>query len=263
MFAKSIVLSDDFLDMPATARCLYFTLNMLADDDGFVNSPKSIMRQCMASVDDMNILLSKCYLIPFDSGIVVIRHWRINNYLRCDRYIPTKYLEEKNQLLIEKDGSYSKVSQDNLLQKEEPIIIEQQNIKHIEVAKIEEKTVEKQAERKLAPLVEREPRNDIEKVEKEYLINYYQLYRTGVLKCSKPIINWTISRKITKEVIEKYGLEAIIQAVKKSVTNDFCIKMGYSLTTILSSGVLSALINGGLDPPKKDLSNKYDMSDML
>lgn len=266
MFAKSIVLSDDFLDMPATARCLYFTMNMLADDDGFVNSPKSIMRQCMASADDMKILLAKCYLIPFDSGIVVIRHWRINNYLRCDRYTPTKYLEEKSQLLIEKDGSYSKIeNQDELLQKAEQIVIEQKTEieeRKIEVPKDEEKTVPKKTEKKLAPLVEREPRNDIEKVEKEYLINYSRLYNTGVLKSPHPVINWTVSRKITKEVIKKYGLETIVQAVKKSVSNSFCIQKGYALNIILSSGVLSGLING-VDPPKRQLQEKYDMSDLL
>lgn len=259
MFAKSIVLSDDFLDMPATARCLYFTLNMLADDDGFVNSPKSIMRQCMATVDDMKILFAKCYLIPFDSGIVVIRHWRINNYLRCDRYIPTKYLEEKAQLLIEKDGSYSRIeNQDELRQKAEPIVIEEKT--EITEQKIE---VPKKTEKKIAPLVEREPRNDIERVEKEYLINYSRLHNAGVLRSPNPVMNWTVSRKITKEVIAKYGLETVIYAVRKSIDNNFCIQKGYSLTTILSSGVLSELINGGRDPPRTDLSGKYDMSDML
>lgn len=267
MFAKSIVLSDDFLDMPATARCLYFTLNMLADDDGFVNSPKSIMRQCMATVDDMKILFAKCYLIPFDSGIVVIRHWRINNYLRCDRYTPTKYLEEKSQLLIEKDGSYSKIeNQDELLQQVEPVVVEQKTETEkieVDVPKAEKKSVQKKTEKKLAPLVEREPRNDIEKVEKEYLINYNKLYNDGVLRSLKPIINWTVSRKLTREVIDKYGLETILQAVKKSISNAFCIKKGYALNIILSSGVLSELINGGSDPPKRQLQEKYDMSDLL
>ncbi|MBR3580761.1 MAG: hypothetical protein IKN95_07175, partial [Lachnospiraceae bacterium] len=74
MFAKSIVLSDAFLDMPMSARCLYFTLGMLADDDGFVGSPKAIMRQCGASEDDMRILVSKKYVLGFDSGVLVIKH---------------------------------------------------------------------------------------------------------------------------------------------------------------------------------------------
>lgn len=107
MFAKTIVLSDAFLDMPLSARCLYFTLGMLADDDGFINSPKSIMRQCGASNDDMNILLAKKFLIAFESGVFVIKHWRINNYLRSDRYTETKYIEEKNHLLVEENGGYT------------------------------------------------------------------------------------------------------------------------------------------------------------
>lgn len=107
MFAKTIVLSDAFLDMPLSARALYMTLGMVADDDGFVNNPKSIMRQCGASVDDINILLAKRFILAFDSGVIVIKHWRINNYLRSDRYQETKYIEEKSQLVVEENGSYT------------------------------------------------------------------------------------------------------------------------------------------------------------
>ena len=99
MFAKSIVVSDDFLDMPATARCLYFTLGMFADDDGFVNNPKSIMRQSGSTTDDMNILIAKKYVIAFESGVIVIRHWRIHNYIKSDRYHGTVCTEEKKQLV--------------------------------------------------------------------------------------------------------------------------------------------------------------------
>lgn len=106
MFAKSIVLSDAFLDMPLTARCLYFTLGMLADDDGFVSSPKAIMRQCGASQDDMSVLISKRYVLSFESGVIVIKHWRINNYLRSDRYQGTTYIEEKEMLTTDKKGAY-------------------------------------------------------------------------------------------------------------------------------------------------------------
>lgn len=106
MFAKSIVLSDAFLDMPLSARCLYFTLGMLADDDGFVGNPKSIMRQCGASNDDMVVLLQKRFLLSFDDGVVVIKHWRINNYLRSDRYTETNYQEDKQLLGVKENGSY-------------------------------------------------------------------------------------------------------------------------------------------------------------
>lgn len=111
MFAKSIVLSDAFLDMPMSARCLYFTLGMLADDDGFIGNPKSIMRQCGASQDDMIILLQKRYLLSFETGVIVIKHWRMNNFLRNDRYKETTYLEEKATLTIDKKGSYTEIDE--------------------------------------------------------------------------------------------------------------------------------------------------------
>ena len=107
MFAKSIVLSDAFIDMPATARCLYFTLSMMADDDGFVGGPKAIMRQIGASEDDLKILLAKRYVLGFDSGVIVIKHWRINNYLQSDRLKPTTYLEEKATLTLDDKKAYT------------------------------------------------------------------------------------------------------------------------------------------------------------
>lgn len=107
MFAKSIVLSDAFLDMAMSARCLYFTLGMLADDDGFVGNPKSIMRQCGASNDDILMLLQKRYVLDCGNGVLVIKHWRMNNYLQKDRYKETTYLEEKDKLIIDDKGSYT------------------------------------------------------------------------------------------------------------------------------------------------------------
>lgn len=108
MFAKTIVTSDAFLDMPMSARCLYFTLGMFADDDGFVNSPKSIMRQVGATQDDMQILIAKKFLLVFESGVIVIKHWRINNYLRSDRYKETTYTDEKSKLSVDQNGAYSR-----------------------------------------------------------------------------------------------------------------------------------------------------------
>lgn len=108
MFAKSIITSDAFLDMPMSARCLYFSLGMFADDDGFVNSPKSIMRQIGATSDDMNVLLAKKFLLAFDSGVIVIKHWRIHNYIRSDRYKETNYKEEKATLSLDENGSYTR-----------------------------------------------------------------------------------------------------------------------------------------------------------
>ena len=112
MFAKTIVLSDAFLDMPLSARCLYFTLGMLADDDGFVNSPKSIMRQAGASTDDLNLLMVKRFILAFDSGVIVIKHWRIHNYIQKDRYKESKYIDEKATLTLDQNGAYTECIQD-------------------------------------------------------------------------------------------------------------------------------------------------------
>lgn len=112
MFAKTIVTSDAFLDMPLSARCLYFTLGMFADDDGFVNNPKSIMRQVGACTDDLNILLAKRFILTFESGVIVIKHWKIHNYIAKDRYKETKYIEEKSTLSIDEKGAYTECIQD-------------------------------------------------------------------------------------------------------------------------------------------------------
>lgn len=109
MFAKSIVTSDAFLDMPTSARCLYFTLSMFADDDGFVNNPKSIIRQIGSSEDDLKVLLMKKFVIAFESGVIVIKHWRINNYLRTDRHRETNYKTELQMLTTDENGAYTEV----------------------------------------------------------------------------------------------------------------------------------------------------------
>lgn len=107
MFAKTIVDSDAFLDMPVTARLLYYDLSMRADDDGFINSPKKIQRMIGASDDDLKVLIAKKFIIPFESGVVVIKHWRIHNYIQKDRYKPTVYKEEMAKLEIKDNNSYS------------------------------------------------------------------------------------------------------------------------------------------------------------
>ena len=107
MFAKTIIDSDAFLDMPLSAQSLYFHLAMRADDDGFINNPKKIQKMIGATDDDLKILLAKSFLIPFESGIVVIKHWRIHNYIQSDRYKETVYLEEKSQLKVKENKAYT------------------------------------------------------------------------------------------------------------------------------------------------------------
>lgn len=103
MFAKTIIDSDAFLDMPLSTQALYFHLSMRADDDGFINNPRKIQRSIGCSADDLKVLTAKNFIIPFESGVVVIKHWKIHNYIRNDRYKETVYQEEK-ALLEEKDN---------------------------------------------------------------------------------------------------------------------------------------------------------------
>ena len=107
MFTKKITDSDAFLDMPMSTQCLYFHLNMNADDDGFVNNPKKIQRMIGASDDDVRILLSKSFILCFDNGVIVIKHWRMHNTLRKDRYKATTYQEEFNTLGLKENGTYT------------------------------------------------------------------------------------------------------------------------------------------------------------
>ena len=107
MFTKSIIDSDAFLEMPLSAQALYFHLNMRADDDGFVNNPKRITDYVSASADDLKILLAKRFIIRFDSGVIVIKHWRMHNTLKSDRYHPTDYQDELALLCIKPNKAYT------------------------------------------------------------------------------------------------------------------------------------------------------------
>lgn len=106
MFAKTIIDSDAFLDMSLSTQALYFHLSMRADDDGFVNNPKKIQRMIGSGDDEMKMLIAKKFIIPFDSGVCVIKHWRIHNYIQKDRYKETVYKEEKSHLLLKDNKSY-------------------------------------------------------------------------------------------------------------------------------------------------------------
>lgn len=106
MFTQKIVESDDFLDMPLSAQALYFHLNMKADDDGFINNPKSITRMLGASADDLKLLIAKRFLLSLD-GCVVVKHWRLHNTLKKDRYKPTQYQEQFAQIIVKPNKAYT------------------------------------------------------------------------------------------------------------------------------------------------------------
>lgn len=106
MFSGKVIITDDFLELPATARCLYFTLNMFADDDGFLDNYKTVMRICNAAQNDFDILKMKSYVIDFNNGVIVIRHWKVHNLIQADRYKATAYVDEKEMLSLDNKKAY-------------------------------------------------------------------------------------------------------------------------------------------------------------
>lgn len=109
MFSIDIVGSDAFLDLPYSAQCLYFQLGMRADDDGFVGNPKTIQRIAGTKASDLELLVKKRFLLQFPSGVVVIKHWKINNQIQKDRYTPTVYTEEYQSLYIKDNKAYTEM----------------------------------------------------------------------------------------------------------------------------------------------------------
>ena len=113
MFSKKMINSDAFLEMPLTAQGLYFHLAMRADDDGIVDSPKKIIRECQAKKKDLDILIEKRYVLSFPSGVVLIKHWKIHNTISKDRYTPSTYTEELATVYVKDNKSYTERKQDD------------------------------------------------------------------------------------------------------------------------------------------------------
>ena len=112
MFSKKVTDTDTFLDMPLSTQALYFHLNMHADDDGFIDNTKTIQRMIGSSEDDRKLLVAKQFLLPFENGLVVIKDWRVHNYIQGDRYHKTQYINEKSQLIVEENNMYTRRVQD-------------------------------------------------------------------------------------------------------------------------------------------------------
>lgn len=136
MFSIDVTETDTFLEMPLTAQALYFHLAMRGDDDGFVSNPRSIMRVTGCSENDLKTLAESGYIITFRSGVIVISDWKVNNYLRGDRYKPTTFQNELSMLtetsnkryVLESDSQRSTVGIPNSNQMETQYSIEKNRV---------------------------------------------------------------------------------------------------------------------------------------
>ena len=176
MFAKTIIDSDAFIDMPLSTQALYFHLSMRADDDGFINNSKKIQRMIGASEDDLKLLFVKNFVIPFETGIVVIKHWKIHNYIRNDRYKETVYLEEKSQLETKENNGYTLKIDDGIpngYQMETQVRLGKDSIDKDNIIIIDEKPSKKFKKPTLEEVEEycKERNNNINP---EHFIDYYE-----------------------------------------------------------------------------------------
>lgn len=185
MFSNKVIGSDSFLEMPDSTQNLYFHLSMYADDDGFVDKPKSIMRMTGKKEDDLKLLIAKSFVIPFDSGVLVIRHWRLNNYLRMDRYNETQYLQEKAQLTINQSGEYELGKPDGI-----PVVI-------TDKIRLEKNSV-----------------NNAE--EQENLIKSYNFSEN----LTESIKTWLAYKKEKKQNYKPTGLKTLLNKLKQDCTNN-------------------------------------------
>lgn len=181
MFNKTITNNDNFLEMPDSSQNLYFHLSMNADDDGFVDNWKSIIRMTGHKEDDLKILIAKQYIIPFESGVIVIRHWRLNNYLQKDRITPTNYKEEKALLSTDMNNVYN---------------LDTKCIHSIDKNSIEENSIDKNSidsKRFVKPTLEQIKEYCLERnnnVDSERFFNYYEANGWVQGKSRKPIKDW-------------------------------------------------------------------------
>ena len=159
MFAKRIIDSDAFLDMPLSTQSLYFHLSMRADDEGFINNPKRIQRMIGASDDDCKLLIAKGFILVFETGVIVIKHWKIHNYIQKDRFKPTICSEEKKEIVTEEDGTYTQCTRNGYA------LDTQVSIGKVSIGKVNNIEPPKGVE-KIPPDIEIEKEKDIEKESK-------------------------------------------------------------------------------------------------
>lgn len=188
MFAKTIIDSDAFLDMPLSAQALYFHLSMRADDDGFVNNPKKIQRMIGASDDDCRLLVSKRFVLTFESGVIVIKHWRIHNYIRNDRYKETVYTKEKSVLKLDKNNAYTETNTDGI-----PTVYQMETQVRIGKDSLKEKeNIIKEKERKIDDVINELPE-----------------------RLHEPLREFVKMRKAIKKPVTTHGLDLLVDKLRK------------------------------------------------
>lgn len=225
MFTMKIVDSDAFLDMPLSTQCLYFHLNMRADDDGFIGNPKRIMKIIGASEDDLRLLIAKRFVLTFEDGVIVIKHWRMHNTLSRDRYAETSYTDEKKMLLLKDNGSYSltggnPIDDTRLIERSGRQTQQRRNKNatktHSDKGLDIDKDIDKEKDNKLIVSKDTICQTDVRRVIEEW----NKLQEVGI----NPIRDIKPSSKrcqLLKGRIREYGIDEVLNAINNVRKSDF------------------------------------------
>ncbi len=223
MFSKQITNSDAFTDMPVSSQLLYFHLNMEADDDGFVSNPKRIMRMLNVGDDDIKILLAKRFLLSFESGVVVIKHWLLHNAVRKDMYQETQYLDEKKRLKVKDNKAYTEV-------RNESVTVP---LHRLDQVRLDQVRIDKIAETSSAPFSLEEKLKDMEKIENSYLDIIATFIREKPVKVENSRqLSAVISRycRVAKKLAGAYSNKQIFDTAEKIKNGD--LKIDWTLETL-------------------------------
>jgi len=252
MFTMKIVDSDAFLDMPLSTQCLYFHLNMRADDDGFVGNPKKIMRMIGASDDDFKILLAKKFLIIFDNNVVVIKHWWMHNTLAKDRYQETSYTDEKSLLKIKDNKSYTLGEDGKAIEK--PACKQNVNKMLPECYQNDNADKDKDSDKELGKdsdinLIPEEKKKDIKpevELRNIWNDNYKKLFGrkpdAHIQDSKSKSSYWSIITRQFQNKIKKDGYETVKAALEYATKEDWIINADYALTAIFSDNNIANTI---------------------
>ena len=255
MFAKTIIDSDEFLDMPLSTQALYFHLSMRADDDGFINNPKKIQRSIGATDGDAAVLVAKKFIIPFASGVVVIKHWRINNYLRNDRYHETVYQEEKKALSVKKNGAYTLSKDEDCQPVGIPVVDQRYTENSIGKSSIEENSLllapSASAPDAASPSTPSQKKPQKQVPYQKILEMYYEL--CPHMSAERPVNKYTDEiKKSVKARFSEYSLEDFETVFRKAEASDFLnnrsdVTFQASFDWLMRPKNFSKALNGNFD----------------
>ena len=237
MFSLQIVDTDAFLDMPLSTQALYFHLSMRADDDGFVNNPKKIMKMVGSQDDDLKVLFGKRFVLDVGDGIIVIKHWRLNNYIRKDRYEETKYLDEKKQLIIKKNGAYSELGIPDDNQTDTQSSIDKVRLDKVSI------DLQPEVAEEIEYIEEKNTWQSTIASDSKKLLDYF-FERYFKLSGKKPVMTtWAKYNKNAQRYIKTFGLEEMKNKVEKyfKSTDKFFSDNNYPIDIFLTDNVINKL----------------------